>query len=156
MRVPHGENWNRQILSFGMVATTPQERPPIFRLAEHDVSKAFKSLNARPDVSKDELATLEFQFLEALEHGKYGIPNLERQICANPALFVQAVALAFRRNDCGTDPDELGVQDAARREQRPPPPSGFWTVSSGYPARTSRTRLTSTNSRPGSRPCGVS
>lgn len=98
------------------VATTPLERPPIFRLSEHDVSESFKSLNARADVSKDELATLEFQFLEALEHGKYGIPNLESQICANPALFVQAVALAFRPNDGGRDPDDIGIQDAAKRE----------------------------------------
>lgn len=98
------------------LATTPLERPPIFRLSEHDVSKAFKSLDARADVSKDELATLEFQFLEVLERGKYGIPNLESQICANPALFVQAVALAFRRNDGGKDPDDIGIQDAAKRE----------------------------------------
>jgi hypothetical protein len=63
------------------------------------------------------LATLEFQFLEALEHGKYDISNRERLICANPALFVQAVAQSFRRNDGGTDPNELGIQDAARREE---------------------------------------
>jgi hypothetical protein len=49
------------------------------------------------------LATLEFQFLEALEHGKYDISNRERLICASPALFVQAVAQAFRRNDGGTE-----------------------------------------------------
>lgn len=97
------------------VATTSQERP-IFRLSEHDVNKAFQSLNTRADVRKDELATLEFQFLQALEHGKYGIPNLESQIGANPALFVQAVGLSFRRNDGGKDPDEIGIQDAARRE----------------------------------------
>ncbi|MGH9808061.1 MAG: hypothetical protein ACRD9W_12530 [Terriglobia bacterium] len=62
------------------------------------------------------MATLEFQFLEALEHGKYGIPNLESQICANPPLFVRAVALAFRRNDGGKDPEEIGIQDAAKRK----------------------------------------
>src|SRR5262249_17204484 len=121
----HRPNWRNDASGAGRGVPTRQrvqfvrkavERPPIFRLSEHDVSKAFKSQNARADVSKDELATLEFQFLEALEHGKYGIPNLERQICANPARFVQAVALAFRRNDGGTDPDELGIQDAARRE----------------------------------------
>ena len=98
------------------VGRSSGERAPIFRLSEHHVSKAFKSLNARADVSKDELATLEFQFLEALERGEYGIPNLESQICANPALFVQAVALAFRRNDGGTDPSDIGIQDAAKRE----------------------------------------
>ena len=98
------------------VARTSGERAPIFRLSEHDVSEAFQSLNARADVTKDELATLEFQFLEVLEHGDYGIPNLESQICANPALFVQAVSMAFRRNDDGSDPDEISIQDAARRE----------------------------------------
>lgn len=98
------------------VGRSSGERTPIFRLSGHDVSEAFASLNSRADVSKDELATLEFQFLEVLEHGNYGIPNLECQICANPALFVQAVALAFRRNDGGKDPDEIGVQDVAKRE----------------------------------------
>jgi hypothetical protein len=98
------------------IATTAKEPPPIIRLSSHDVSEAFKTLNSRSDVPKDEMATLEFQFLQALEDGNYGIPNLERQIGLNSALFVQAIALAFRRNDGGKDPEELSIEDAARRE----------------------------------------
>ena len=88
----------------------------MFRLSSYDVAEAFKSLNSRPNVSVDELATLEFQFLAALEDGDHGIPNLERQISDSSTIFVHAVSLAFRRNDGGKDPEEWLIEDPARRE----------------------------------------
>lgn len=97
------------------VAGAPKAEPA-FRLSQHDIGEAFKSLDGRADVSKDELASLEFRFLQALDHSEYGIPNLERQIAESPALFIQAVALAFRRKDGGKDPDEISIVDASHRE----------------------------------------
>ena len=42
--------------------------------------------------------------MSALDHGERGIPNLERQIAETPALFMQAIALAYKRSDEGEDP----------------------------------------------------
>ena len=35
-----------------------------------------------------------------------GCPNLERQIAESPAIFFQALALAFNRSEHGQDPPE--------------------------------------------------
>jgi addiction module HigA family antidote len=76
------------------------------RLEAYDISECFKVLNARADVSRDDLGQLEFTYLDALSHSKYGIPNLERQLAHSPALFSQAVALTYKRTDDGEDPPE--------------------------------------------------
>jgi addiction module HigA family antidote len=96
-------------------ATNPSEPKGHYRLVNHDVSDAFKELTRRQDVMPDELARLEFLYIEALDHTEHGIRNLEKQLGQSPELFVQALALAFRRSDGGEDPPHLrpGNADSA-------------------------------------------
>lgn len=98
------------------VATSNAESAGEYRLDPHDISEALTSLDGRSGVSPDEMAQLEFLFIQALDHSKHGIPNLERQIGESPAIFVQAVALAYKRNDDGQDPPEWRIDDADRRK----------------------------------------
>jgi hypothetical protein len=81
------------------------------------LSEALNVLQARPGVTRDEMAELEFRFIGALEHSQHGIPNLECQIGESPALFVQAVALAFKRRDGGQDPPEFVIDDEEQRSR---------------------------------------
>ncbi|MGC4054933.1 MAG: HigA family addiction module antitoxin [Paludibaculum sp.] len=76
------------------------------------LSEALNLLEKRVGVTEEEMARLEFFYTEALEHGDHGIPNLERQVGRSPALFAQAIALAYRRNDGGEDPPEWRPKDA--------------------------------------------
>ena len=55
-------------------------------------------------------------FLTALDHSEHGIPNLERQIAKSPAIFVEVLALVFRRKDDGQDPPEWRIEDPERRK----------------------------------------
>ena len=45
-----------------------------------------------------------------------GIPNLERRVSQSPDLFVQVLALVFKREDGGQDPPEWRVDDSGRGE----------------------------------------
>ena len=78
-----------------------------YMLAGHVISQAFENLSERDDVDGDDLARLEFIYINALSHTKHGIRNLERQLAASPSLFSQALVYAFKRNDDGEDPPEL-------------------------------------------------
>ena len=91
------------------VATNESEPSGYYRLEAYDISKALDALEERGDTSRDELARLEFMFVEALDHTKHGIRNLEAQLSETPTLFMQALALAFNRRDDGEDPPEWRV-----------------------------------------------
>lgn len=97
------------------VATSHSESARYYRFSSHDISEAFETLEKRPDTGHDELAQLEFIYIKALEGSRHGIPNLERQISESPNLFMQAVALTYKRSDDGEDPPEwlLPNPDAA-------------------------------------------
>ena len=95
-----------------------------FDVQPWDLSKALDALDGRPGVTVDEMARLEFAFIHVLDHGHgsrrrrpdgHGIPNLERKISESPGLFVQALALVFKRKDDGQDPPEWRVDDSGRR-----------------------------------------
>jgi hypothetical protein len=79
------------------------------------VSNAFKSLAERADTPRDELAQLEFMYVTALDHSAYGIPTLEGELARDPQLFLQLVALVYRRRDDGQDPAEWSIADDERR-----------------------------------------
>jgi hypothetical protein len=97
------------------VATNGAEPPEHYRLQSHEIEEAFKALDERTDVSADELAHLGFLYLSALDHGERGIPNLERQIAETPALFMQAIALAYKRSDEGEDRPEWRIVNEEAR-----------------------------------------
>ena len=85
-----------------------------FRI-ERWLSEALDSLDGRPGVTADELARLEFAFIQALDHSEHGIPNLERKVTESPLVFVEILALLFKRSDAGQDPPEWRVDDPDRR-----------------------------------------
>ena len=97
------------------VATNEAEPSRYYRLNGHYVSQALDTLEQRGDTSRDDLARLEFLFIEILDNSKHGIPNLEAQLSETPALFMQALAFAFRRNDGGEDPAEWRLSNSENR-----------------------------------------
>ena len=84
------------------------------------LSRALDSLDGRAGVTVDEMAQLEFAFIDALvlfggsRRQTHGIPNLERKMAEAPGLFVQAVALLYKREDDGQDPPEWRIDDPER------------------------------------------
>jgi len=94
---------------------TSDEPAGQFTPEAHFISEALSSLDGRAGVTHDEMAQLEFLFIDALDRSSHGIPNLERQIAKSPALFVQAVALLYKRRDGDEDPEEWRVDDPAQR-----------------------------------------
>jgi addiction module HigA family antidote len=97
------------------VATLNAEPAGHFKLDPYYISEALDSLDGRAGVTRDEMAQLEFHFIGALDDSDHGIPNLESQIAQSPALFVQAVALAYRRSDEGDDPPEWRIENPEQR-----------------------------------------
>jgi len=97
------------------VGTCDSEASGTYRLDAHYLSEALNALQNRVGVSEEEMARLEFLFVTALEHTNHHIPNLEKQVGKSPALFVQALALIYRRTDGGEDPPEWGVKEAEQR-----------------------------------------
>jgi addiction module HigA family antidote len=97
------------------IATVDAEPTGYFKLEPYDLSEGLNSLDGRAGVTRDEMARLEFLFIEALDHSPHGIPNLESQVAESPALFVQAVALIYRRRDEGEDPPEWRIEEPEQR-----------------------------------------
>ncbi len=80
------------------------------------ISEALDSLDSRPGVTRDEMAELEFMFINILEYSQHGIPNLENQITESPAFFARVVALRYKRSDEREDPPEWRIEDPKQRE----------------------------------------
>ena len=96
-------------------ATVDAKSADLYRLEVYRVSEALDSLDGRTGVTSDEMARLEFMYIEALDHSKHGIPNLERWIVESPAAFVQALALSSKRRDNGQDPPGWRIEDPEQR-----------------------------------------
>lgn len=77
------------------------------RIDGHSISEALDSLQGTGVATVEELAQLEYLFIDALDHSQHGIPNLERQIANNPADFVHLVSVLFKRDDRADDPPEM-------------------------------------------------
>jgi hypothetical protein len=97
------------------VATVNAEPTGHFKLDRYRISEALNSLDGRAGVTRDEMAQLEFLFIDALDRSEHGIPNLEREIAQSPVIFVQAVALAYKRSDEGEDPPSWTVENPEQR-----------------------------------------
>jgi addiction module HigA family antidote len=87
-----------------------------YRVDQYYISAALNILQGRSGVTRDEMARLEFRFIRALDHSQHGIPNLERQLVESPPLFMQVLALTFKRSDEGEDPPEWRIEDKEQRE----------------------------------------
>ena len=71
------------------LATVHDEPVGSFPVDRHDLSAAIDALDGRAGVTREEMASLEYWFIEALEgeqDGSHGIPNLELVIGNDPAL----------------------------------------------------------------------
>jgi addiction module HigA family antidote len=97
------------------VATVNAEPAGHLQLEPYHISIAMDSLQVRTGVTREDMAQLEFLFIDALGRSEHGIPNLESQIAESPEFFVQAVALAFKRSDAGEDPPEWRIEDPAQK-----------------------------------------
>lgn len=97
------------------VATVNAELPGHFKLDAYYISEALNALDGRAGITRDDMAQLEFLFIDALGHSEHGIPNLESQIAESPILFVQAVALAYKRSDTGQDPPEWRIENPEQK-----------------------------------------
>ena len=106
----------RLIRLLAEVATNGAEPPTHYRPDAYSVSDALETLERRGDATRDDLARLEFLFINALEHSEHGLPNLEAQLAETPALFMHALALCVRRKDGGEDPAEWQGTNPDNRE----------------------------------------
>ena len=102
----------RLLFDMASADTEPEEH---YRPAPYQISEALSELDGRSSVSREEMVRLEFTYLPALDHGKHGIPNLERSISQSPIGFVQILALLFTRDDGGQDPPEWHSEDTEKR-----------------------------------------
>ena len=79
------------------------------------LSEALDVLGARPGITDQDMARLEFAFVEALSGSEHGIPNLEWLIDTSPAFFVDILSFCFKRDDGRQEPLRLQVADETRR-----------------------------------------
>ena len=98
------------------VATVDSEPAEHFKIHHYHLSRALDSLGGRPGVSPYEMVQLEFAFIDGLRHSEHGIPNLEQRIAESPDLFVQVLAMVFRRSDGSQDPTAGQADDPNRGE----------------------------------------
>ena len=96
------------------VATQRREPSEQYRLDAFHIQEALTSLNGRAGVNREDMAALEFMYLDVIDNSEYGLPNLEKQVAASPALYFRAVTLAFRRHDHGQDPADWRIDDPER------------------------------------------
>ena len=97
------------------VATNNSEPSGHYQINSYDISAALDVLEERGDTSRDQLAQLEFTFIKVLDHTEHGICNLEVQLSETSSLFMQALALAFKRNDGDEDPVEWQLPNSDNR-----------------------------------------
>jgi hypothetical protein len=97
------------------VATNGTEPQGHYMLQSYEIARALKALDNSAAVSDQQMAQLEFMYLGALDDEEYGIPHLETQLSESPAMFMQAIGLAYKRSDDGEDPPEwrpAGMDDS--------------------------------------------
>jgi addiction module HigA family antidote len=96
------------------VATERRGPTDRYRLDAFDIQEALTSLNERAGVTREDMAMLEFMYLDVLDNSEYGLPNLEKQIASSSELYFRALTLAFRRHDHGQDPPDWRIDDPKR------------------------------------------
>ena len=79
---------------------------------QHSITEVFKILNDRGTVARDKMASLEFIYLELFKFDKGKIPNLEAEVNANPAIFCEAVSIAYRGKD---EPRDQEISEKCQR-----------------------------------------
>ncbi|MYF71650.1 MAG: hypothetical protein F4181_17565 [Proteobacteria bacterium] len=80
------------------------------RLEKYSIQQAFEVLRQRDALGQEEMARLEFIYLDLwwLEEG--GIPNLERHIEKHPEVFCEAISLRYKPIDSDDDRVATGAE----------------------------------------------
>jgi addiction module HigA family antidote len=100
------------------MASGSEEVDGTYQLDRYDLAETFKILTESGEIPVDQMAGMEFQYIEAFTREDSPITNLEKHIEANPELFVQALVFAFKRSDEGEDPEDLRPENDAVRNHR--------------------------------------
>ncbi|MEJ8321069.1 hypothetical protein [Pseudomonas oryzihabitans] len=87
-----------------------------YLLKKYHVQEAFKTLNESGVATLEQMASLEFAYVDILgetlsRHDKNLLPNLERYVGLHPEFFIQAVCWVYKRSDDAADPVELKVPE---------------------------------------------
>lgn len=96
------------------IAKDGNDKAGEYQLDTYHIAEAFKRLDSSGRFTIDQMASLEFAYMEGLRElgdggGGYGIPNLERHIEANPEMYVHALVWTYRRGDKQADPEPFLV-----------------------------------------------
>ena len=96
------------------VATEKPAPTDHFQLDAYDICEALESLNERAGVNSEDMARLEFLYIDVIDRSEHGLPNLEKEIASSPALYFRVLTLAFMRHDHGQDPPDWRIDDSER------------------------------------------
>jgi addiction module HigA family antidote len=77
-----------------------------YSLDSYQVAEAIEILSNSGDIAPDEMAFIEYAYLEFLDDRGSNIPNLRREMWERPDMFVRMLVSTFRRSDDGQDPEE--------------------------------------------------
>ncbi len=100
------------------IASNSQEEAGTYQFESYNIGQAFEVLNKSGEIDVDDMAALEFRYIEVFDRDEGRIPNLDLQLEKHPELFVQAVVLAYKRDDGGEDPEHFRQPDQEQRKHR--------------------------------------
>jgi hypothetical protein len=116
-RARPGIQANPELAYAALDAAARAEQPPPPEVAtglQHDVAELFAMLDDA-DFDAEELAGLEWVFLEVLEHSEYRPKHITKRLATDPNFFVEVVKLVFREEV----PDEQqGAEEAEPTEEQ--------------------------------------
>ena len=92
-----------------------EEGGPLNSMEAYHVVEAFTKLQESNAFGLDQMAQLEFVYLDVLKNEEGRLPNLERSIGENPNLFAEAVAQMYKRDDGTLEPEATLNEEAAKR-----------------------------------------
>ena len=96
-------------LLFRVMKAIPTDKSGSYAMQSHYIAQSLNILHQSGEIPTDEMALLEFQYLNTLDQEGYDIPNLAKQIEDNPDLFVQAISIIYQRDDGEEDVELLGT-----------------------------------------------
>lgn len=96
------------------VATNKPGSTDQYQPSPFDICTALKSLDQRAGINREDMAALEFMYIDVIDDGEYDVPNLEKAVAASPSLYFRALTLTFRREDHGQDPPGWRIEDPER------------------------------------------
>lgn len=98
------------------LATNRSEKSSYYRITPNHISEALDILEVRSDITSNEIANLEYQFILILNHTEHGIRNLETKLSESPRLFMEALVFSFKRSDNREDPNEWKLSSKEEQE----------------------------------------